>query len=165
MIVDPVDSADPSAPRQHSGQNAPQRCDVAIVGAGLAGKLAALALRHVLPDHTALALIDRGPILTSATNTARTTDQRATALSAASVNLLTNIGLWDGATATEASRPTHTEVADAGLIARAGASSCASVSTIRRMGAARALRPASATSVSAPLLASVAVAPSHRPML
>ena len=64
--------------------------DVIVCGGSYAGMLAALALAHQLGSDLRITLVDRaaGPI------TFNIADCRATALSAASVNLLTALGLW-----------------------------------------------------------------------
>jgi 2-octaprenyl-6-methoxyphenol hydroxylase len=65
------------------------RSDVIICGGSYAGMLAALALAHELGPELRIALVDK-----AATGAGLTLDSRATALSAASVNLLTALGLW-----------------------------------------------------------------------
>ena len=66
--------------------------DVIVSGGSYAGMLAALALVHQLGPDLRVALVDRaaGP------GAPTLADCRATALSAASVNLLTALGLWVG---------------------------------------------------------------------
>jgi 2-octaprenyl-6-methoxyphenol hydroxylase len=66
--------------------------DVVIAGGSYAGMIAALALTSTLGPDLVLTLIDRTPPAASSTPAAP--DSRASALSAASVNLLTALGLW-----------------------------------------------------------------------
>jgi 2-octaprenyl-6-methoxyphenol hydroxylase len=70
------------------------RSDVIICGGSYAGMLAALALAHELGPELRIALVDK-----AATGAGLTLDSRATALSAASVNLLTVLGLWSALSA------------------------------------------------------------------
>jgi 2-octaprenyl-6-methoxyphenol hydroxylase len=70
------------------------RSDIIICGGSYTGMLAALALAHELGPELRIALVDR-----AATAAGPTVDCRATALSAASVNLLTALGLWSALSA------------------------------------------------------------------
>jgi 2-octaprenyl-6-methoxyphenol hydroxylase len=64
--------------------------DVIVCGGSYAGMLAALALAHRLGSDLRISLVDRADVRVAST----AADCRATALSAASVNLLTALGLW-----------------------------------------------------------------------
>ena len=66
-----------------------QRCDIVIVGANFAGLALGLALRKAAGDGLEVALLDAAQA-----TPAPIPDQRAFALSAASVHLLTAIGVW-----------------------------------------------------------------------
>ena len=65
------------------------RCDVVIAGASFAGLALALALRKAAPDALTVAVLEAGVDATQAPP-----DQRAFALSAASVHLLGAVGVW-----------------------------------------------------------------------
>jgi 2-octaprenyl-6-methoxyphenol hydroxylase len=67
-----------------------QARDIIICGGSFAGMLAAVALVHELGPDLRIMLIDRA----AAAGEAATGDARATAVSAASVNMLTALGLW-----------------------------------------------------------------------
>jgi 2-octaprenyl-6-methoxyphenol hydroxylase len=66
-----------------------RRFDVTIAGGGFAGRTLALALAKLAPEGFRVALVDNGPALSSGAQ-----DARALALSAATKNLLTVLGLW-----------------------------------------------------------------------
>jgi 2-octaprenyl-6-methoxyphenol hydroxylase len=65
-------------------------CDVMICGGSYAGMIAALAFAHQLGPELRIVLVDKA----AEPSKAPVADCRATALSAASVNLLTALGLW-----------------------------------------------------------------------
>jgi 2-octaprenyl-6-methoxyphenol hydroxylase len=65
------------------------RFDVAIAGGGFIGRTLALALAKLAPKDFRIALVDAEP-----SETERTNDARALALSAATKNLLSVLGLW-----------------------------------------------------------------------
>ncbi|HSD91944.1 MAG TPA: FAD-dependent monooxygenase [Methyloceanibacter sp.] len=65
------------------------RFDVAIAGGGFIGQTLALALAKLAPEDFRVALVDAEP-----SETERTNDARALALSAATKNLLSALGLW-----------------------------------------------------------------------
>ncbi len=66
-----------------------ERFDVAIAGGGFAGLTLALALSKLAPEGFRVALVDCGPAQPSGAQ-----DARALALSAATKNLLTVLGVW-----------------------------------------------------------------------
>lgn len=100
-----------------TAQGAPY--EVAIVGGGLVGLTLALALRHSLPAGSPIALVDRAPSPPSSQSTETATnrvgqDIRCVAVSAATVNLLTAVGIW-GDVRDQAQPMTDIELTDAAL--------------------------------------------------
>jgi 2-octaprenyl-6-methoxyphenol hydroxylase len=91
-------------------QPRPSRYDVVISGASFAGLALACALNQALGDSLAIALIDRG----AGPGFVTQPDARASALSAASKNLLDALGAWP-MIADEAQSVAAIEITDSGL--------------------------------------------------
>lgn len=83
--------------------------EVIIVGAGMVGSALAAALKHSGLD---VLLLDGGELQPAAFTPADAFEPRVSALSAASQNVLVNLGVWDGIIARRASPYRHMQVWD-----------------------------------------------------
>lgn len=83
--------------------------EVIIVGAGMVGSALAAALKHSGLD---VLLLDGGELQPAAFTPADAFEPRVSALSAASQNVLVNLGAWDGIIARRASPYRHMQVWD-----------------------------------------------------